>query len=102
MFNLFASKAKPAVTVPDFIEVRSRYGVSFHIVPNNAGVAEILPALCGYRDWVFANDPQLPAVKDAIIAALPNQHAGFRYCSECVMAFTGMSAETLQWKSIKH
>lgn len=104
MFNFFARKPAPVATTaaPEFIEVRSRYGVAFHIVPNNAGEGEVLPALCGYTSWVFANDPQLPADKTAILAALPNQHAGFSYCSDCVMKFTGISAETLLWKSLKH
>lgn len=95
MFSLFARKTAPVAAAPEFIQVRSRYGVAFHIVPNSADVTSDVPALCGYTNWVFANDSQLPAEEDVIRATLLNQHAGFRYCITCVSHFLGTTPEDL-------
>lgn len=88
--SLFSRKpAKVAEPETTLIEVRSMHGVSFHIVDTAAGENLMqIPALCGYTDWVHSNT-SAPVTAEKVRASLPNQHAGWRWCSGCASAILG-------------
>lgn len=87
---LFKRKPKTnEVAGPTFVEVRSAYGIAFHIV-ERVPEADFfsLPALCGYKGWVQTNTTQV-VTAETVRAALPKQHSNWKYCETCVAAILG-------------
>lgn len=75
-----------AVSANAVRECRSWHGISYHlrVVSQEDGLA-----FCGYEPL---DDRQVVTFAQ-VQAALPLQHAGFKYCEACVKAFQNFSEE---------
>lgn len=76
------AQPQPEAPQSPFVECRSWYGVSFHLRDTRQ---EDGLALCGYEPL----DDRSPVTREDVVAAIPRQHAGWRYCGECVDLFLG-------------
>lgn len=87
---IFKRKTKAVEAAePRFVEVRSAYGIAFHIVEQVPDADFFsLPALCGYKGWVQTNTTQV-VTAETVQAALPKQHSNWKYCETCVAAILG-------------
>ena len=76
---------------PEHIQVRSYYGMAIHI--KQGGPKTVIPALCGYDNWVETNTV-IPVTAEDVNASVEQQHGGWFWCKDCAAALTGLSADS--------
>lgn len=94
---MFGKKARNDLnSQPEYIQIRSMYGVSFHI---RRGDEPRGNALCGYSTWVETNTV-MGITAEEIRKTLDRQHAGWRWCSLCASSMTGIAPELISQRGI--
>lgn len=96
MFSKKTRHDSDTKTHPEYIQVRSMYGVSFHIRRGDEPRGD---ALCGYSNWVETNSV-MGVTAEEVRETLDQQHAGWRWCSLCASSMTGIASDLIRQRGI--